>query len=78
MSLTTISKSILYNIDYWNISLTKRKGIKKLCEKQVPKAIQFDNNDFNICPACKEHVETDDNYCRYCGQRIVLDLIEEE
>lgn len=74
MSLKCIAKSILYDIDYWNISITKRKAIRNLCEKQIPKAIQFDDNDLNICPVCKVHVETDDKYCSNCGQGIMLDL----
>lgn len=78
MSLKCIAKSIIYDIDYWDISLTKRKAIKKLCEKQIPKAIEFDNNDFNICPVCKSHVKTDDKYCSECGQSIYLDLKEEK
>jgi predicted amidophosphoribosyltransferase len=64
----------LYEIDNLDIAEVKRKGIKKACEKQISKAIQFDTNDLNICPVCKEHVETDDKYCRNCGQRIILDL----
>lgn len=78
MSLKCVSKSILYEIDYWNISTTKRKVIRKLCEKQIPKAIEFDDNDLNICPVCKKHVETDDKYCWNCGQIIVLDLNKED
>jgi hypothetical protein len=78
MSLKCVAKSILYDIDYWNISITKRKVIRKLCEKQIPKAILFDDNDLNICPVCKEHVETDDKYCWNCGQGIILNISKED
>lgn len=77
MSLTCIAKSILYHSGYLDVSETKRKGIEKMCRKQIPKAIQFDENDLNICPVCKGHIETDDKYCKHCGQRIILDLREE-
>lgn len=75
MSLT---KMYLYEIDNLDIAEVKRKGIKKACEKQIPKAIQFDENDLNICPNCKEHVMTDNKYCSNCGQRIILILNEED
>ena len=71
----------MYN--YWKINRMTFQETKALeqsimaLEKQVPKAIQFDDNDLNICPVCKEHVETDDKYCRNCGQRILLDLNNE-
>jgi len=72
-----LTRMYLYEIDNLDITEIKRKGIKKACEKQIPKAIQFDENDLNICPVCKKHVETDDKYCKNCGQRIILDLINE-
>lgn len=72
MSLKCVCNSILGVIDYSNLSITKSKTIKKLCYMQIPKAIEFDENELNICPMCKNHVLTDDKYCKNCGQRIEL------
>jgi DNA-directed RNA polymerase subunit M/transcription elongation factor TFIIS len=60
-----------------NCRFNENVDIFQIYNKQVPKAIEFDDNDLNICPVCKEHVETDDKYCKNCGQRIVLYLGEE-
>lgn len=49
-----------------------KKQIREALEKQTPKAIEFDENDLNICPICKNHVMTDDKYCKNCGQRIFI------
>lgn len=70
MSLKCVCESILGVIEYSDLSTTKIKTIKKLCNKNIPKEIKFDENDLNICPLCRTHVRTDDKYCWNCGQRI--------
>lgn len=76
MSLATVSKSMLRYIDGLNISETKRKCILKLCQKQIPKIIQKDEYNQNICPVCKEKVKAENKYCSSCGQHIYLNLKE--
>lgn len=73
MSLKCNCKSILGVIDSSKLSTTKIKVIKKLCKKNIPMPIKFNEYDFNICPVCKKNIKSDDNYCFNCGQRIFLD-----
>lgn len=42
-------------------------------KKDTTMKMEFDENDLNICPVCKERVMTDDNYCRNYGQKIILE-----
>ena len=74
MSLMCNAKGILHDINYWDISITKQNAIKKMCEKQIPKAIKYDKDGQNECPICEFNVATDDNYCYNCGQKIFIDL----
>ena len=41
-------------------------------KRDIAKRIVFDKDDLNICPVCRKHVNSDDKYCRECGQRIIL------
>ena len=61
----------LENDDLEWVELSK-ESIEKCFVRVVAKAIEFDENDMNICPVCKRHVMTDDKFCKYCGQRIEL------
>ncbi|MBN1074732.1 hypothetical protein DVV91_10295 [Clostridium botulinum] len=75
MSLSTQCKGMLYNFNVYgkcDFSITKRKVIKKLCEKQVTKVFEYDDNGYGYCPVCKASLEVEDNYCRKCGQRVSL------
>lgn len=74
MSLACNAKGIIHDIHYWDISITKENAIRKMCDKQIPKAIKYDRNGQNECPICESHVYTDDNYCFHCGQRLFTDL----
>ena len=38
--------------------------------------IKFNEHGYNECPICKFSVDTDDYYCRNCGQKIYLELEE--
>ena len=38
--------------------------------------IKFNEHGYNECPNCTFSVETDDYYCRNCGQKIYLEVEE--
>ena len=38
--------------------------------------IKFNEHGYNECPICKFSVDTDDYYCRNCGQKIYLEVEE--
>lgn len=78
MSLATVSKSMLRYIDCLNISDTKKKCILKLCYKQIPKVIQKDEFNSDICPICKEKVKVENKYCSNCGQHLIIKIKDEK
>ena len=51
--------------------------LKLIREKQIRLPVKFNDLGYNECPTCGFSVETDDRYCRNCGQAIKLEIGEE-
>lgn len=81
MSLKCNCESILRSINTFHISETKRKTIKKLCEKQIPKKPKIMNTTLVgeklwwYCGHCgaSRHTGSKSNYCSYCGGKVDWD-----
>lgn len=51
----------------------KKEALKALKEKNKPKKIKHENYcGFSdpICPICERYVDSEDKYCRNCGQKL--------
>jgi len=75
MSLKTDCESILWGLNNYDISETKKEAIRKICEKQIPKKVSKEVVDeqeasgfSETCPSCGIFVY--DEYCCNCGQHL--------
>lgn len=46
-----------------------------LSNVQLPKHIKIKNKDFFTCRICNKKVETEDNYCKFCGTKLKKGII---
>ena len=73
------TKEELENVQKYMESISIKTGINfyELIELHNKLPIKFNDLGYNECPTCGFSVETDDSYCRNCGQAIRLEIGEE-
>ena len=76
MIMRDATKEELESVQKYIDSISIKTGINfyELIERYNKLPIKFNDLGYNECPTCGFSVETDDIYCRNCGQEIKLEI----
>lgn len=64
---------LIHAIPIYERENAEYKAVIAALEKQIAMRKPFDGIDTYSCPCCDEEMESDVEYCQYCGQKTVVE-----